>query len=341
VARILVTGGAGYVGSVCCLQLLERGHQVTVVDDLSTGHAAAVPRGAIFHQVDIGDRAAMATILGFNQFDAVFHFAAKALIPESVSNPGTFFDANVASGIALLEMIRAAGVRRFVFSSSAAVYGNPRSIPIDENHPKEPVNAYGETKWMLERALHWYAVAYGWTVVAFRYFNASGATPASGEDHRPETHIIPLLLETAAGERHVFEIYGDGYPTQDGTCLRDYVHVLDIAEAHLAALQIPDGSRFSAYNIGTGTSHSVRQVCAVVEQEVSRKVAVKIAAPRPGDPSVLCASPQRLMRELGWRPRFSDLQNIVRTAWEWKQKNPHGYGSSHSDPLASPAILTI
>jgi len=341
VARILVTGGAGYVGSVCCLQLLERGHQVTVVDDLSTGHAAAVPAGAVLHQLDIGDRAGMASVLAADRFDAVFHFAAKALIPESVSNPGLFFDSNVASGIALLETVRAAGIRKFVFSSSAAVYGNPHSIPIEENHPKEPVNSYGETKLMLERVLHWYAIAYGWTVVAFRYFNASGATAAIGEDHCPETHIIPLLLETAAGEREVFEIYGHDYATPDGTCLRDYVHVMDIAEAHMAALQIQDRPGFSAYNIGTGTSYSVRQVCGVVEGELGRKVALKDGARRQGDPAILCASPQRLMKELGWRPRFSELQTIVRTAWEWKEKHPRGYSGRDAESLRSPEIMTI
>ncbi len=332
-ARILVTGGAGYVGSVCCLQLLERGHQVTVVDDLSTGHAVAVPQGAVLHQLDIGDRAGMAGVLATDRFDAVFHFAAKALIPESVSNPGLFFDCNVASGIALLEAVRAAGIRKFVFSSSAAVYGNPHSTPIDEDYPKEPVNSYGETKLMLERVLHWYAMAYGWTAVAFRYFNASGATAAIGEDHRPETHIIPLLLETAAGERDFFEIYGHDYPTPDGTCLRDYVHVMDIAEAHMAALRIENRSGFSAYNIGTGTSYSVRQVCDAVQRELGKKVAVRDRGRRPGDPAILCASPQRLSRELAWRPRHSDLQTIVRTAWEWKEKHPRGYRTREAESL--------
>jgi len=325
VAKILVTGGAGYVGSVCCAQLLQHGHEVTVVDDLSTGHAMAIPRGAVLYQLDIGNRREMARVLNGTGFDAVFHFAAKALIPESVSNPGIFFESNVASGIALLEEVRAAGIRRFVFSSSAAVYGNPSSTPIDEHHPKEPVNAYGETKLMLERVLHWYATAYGWTVIAFRYFNASGATATIGENHCPETHIIPLLLETAAGERDFFEIYGDDYPTPDRTCLRDYVHVIDIAEAHLLALKVQAQPGLFAYNIGTGISYSVRQICRVVEQELGRKVAVRLGARRNGDPAVLCASPQRLMRELGWRPRFSDLQTIVRTAWEWKQKFPRGY----------------
>ncbi len=336
-AKVLVTGGAGYVGSVCCSQLLERGHQVTVVDDLSTGHAAAVPPGAVLHQLDIGNRAALANVLAEDSFDAVFHFAAKALIPESVLNPGIFFDSNVASGIALLETVRAAGIRRFVFSSSAAVYGNPHTTPIDEDHPKDPVNSYGETKLSLERVLRWYALAYGWTVVAFRYFNACGATATVGEDHHPETHIIPLLLQTAAEERELFEIYGHDYATPDGTCLRDYVHVRDIAEAHLLALEVPDAPGMSAYNIGTGTSYSVRDICRVVEEEVCRKVSVKNADRRPGDPAILCASPQRIMRELGWRPRFSDLHTIVRTAWEWKRKHPLGYGAVDADLLHCPS----
>lgn len=324
-ARVLVTGGAGFVGSVCCWRLLEQGHEVTVVDDLSTGHVGAVPKAAVFVQVDIGNRVEVGKLLAKQHFDAVFHFAAKALIPESVSNPGVFFDSNVASGIALLEAIRIAGVKRFVFSSSAAVYGNPHDAAIDEDHPKSPVNSYGETKLAFERALYWYAGAYGWTVLAFRYFNACGATATIGEDHRPETHIIPLLLQTAAGERSFFEIYGDDYPTQDGTCLRDYVHVLDIAEAHILALKVAAEPKFSAYNIGTGTSHSVRQICHAVEKEVGVKLHLSSTSRRAGDPAVLCANPQKLMRELGWRPRFSDLTTIIRSAWEWKQRNRQGY----------------
>jgi UDP-glucose 4-epimerase len=324
-ARILVTGGAGYVGSVCCAELLERGHQVTVVDDLSAGHASAVPEGAVLHELDICDRTRLAEVLSADRFDIVFHFAAKALIAESVSNPGSFFDSNVASGISMLETLRAAGIRRFVFSSSAAVYGNPLSTPIDEDAPKQPVNSYGESKLILERILHWYAIAYGWTIVAFRYFNACGATETLGEDHQPETHIIPLLLQTVAGNRLFFEIYGDDYPTSDGTCLRDYVHVRDIAQAHILALEVNNHASMSAYNIGTGTSNSVRQVCQTVEQELGRKVVVKINSRRPGDPAILCASPKRLMHDLGWRPQFSSLKTIIRSAWEWKQTHPAGY----------------
>jgi len=323
---VLVTGGAGYVGSVCCSRLLERGHEVTVVDDLSTGHVEAIPSGAVFRQVDIGDRQELGKVLGRGHFDAVFHFAAKALIPDSVSNPGMFFDSNVASGIALLESVRAAGIKRFVFSSSAAVYGNPSATPIDEDQPKNPVNSYGETKLALERALYWYAGAYGWTAVAFRYFNACGATASIGEGHVPETHIIPLLLDTASGDRPFFQIFGNDYPTPDGTCLRDYVHVLDIAEAHMRALEVPQRPSFTAYNIGTGTSYSVRQICDAVENEIGRKLPLRDAARRTGDPAILCASPTRLMQELGWRPHSSDLHTIIRSALDWKLKNPQGYG---------------
>jgi UDP-glucose 4-epimerase len=319
-ANVLVTGGAGYVGSVCCRQLLEHGHTVVVLDDLSTGHAAAVPDGATLHQLDFGDRASVSDLLKRTKIDAVFHFAAKALIPESVSNPGTFFEVNVAAGISFLETLRKSGVRRFVFSSSAAVYGNPERVPMDEEQTKNPVNSYGETKLMFERVLQWYAAAYGWTVVAFRYFNASGATQHAGEDHRPETHVIPLLLQTASGERGEFEIYGNDYDTLDGTCIRDYVHVSDIAAAHLLALDMAQDSGMKAYNIGCGRGHSVREVIRVAEEVTGTKIPVTVSARRPGDPAVLCANPAKLKRELGWKPLRSDLREIISTAWHWHQR---------------------
>lgn len=239
-ATILVTGGAGYVGSVCCGELLRLGHAVVVIDDLSTGFQEAITAGAEFYKMDIGDRAGLSAVLARRTIDVVFHFAAKALIAESVTNPGWFFDCNVSAGIAMLETLRAAGVKRFVFSSSAAVYGESGGMPIREDHPKEPLNSYGETKLMFERILRWYAHAYGWGIAAFRYFNASGATAELGERHCPETHIIPLLLQTAAGEREAFTIYGNDYPTPDRTCIRDYVHVADIAQAHIRALENAD-----------------------------------------------------------------------------------------------------
>jgi len=316
-AKVLVTGGAGYVGSVCCRQLLDQGHSVVVVDDLSTGSRAAVPSGVGFLQCDIGDRAALSNLLQQYRIEAVFHFAAKALIPESVVNPGVFFDSNVASGIAMLEVLRAAGLRKFIFSSSAAVYGSPSVIPILEEHPKAPVNSYGESKLMFENVLQWYAKAYNWSIVAFRYFNACGSDGMCGENHKPETHLIPLLLQTAAGERPFFEIYGGDYPTADGTCLRDFVHVSDIAQAHVRALEILDNPGFHVYNVGTGSSHSIREICRAVESITGRKLAIKVGARRLGDPPLLCASPTRIKQELGWKPNRSSLQEIIESAWTW------------------------
>jgi UDP-glucose 4-epimerase len=318
-SQILVTGGAGYVGSVCCAELLRLGHSVTVVDDVSAGHAEVVPEGADLCCCDIAsDR--VHDLLRVRKFDAVFHFAAKALIPESITNPGLFFEVNVASSIRMLEMMRAAGVRKFVFSSSAAVYGTPYSTPIREDHPTNPINSYGATKLMLEQALRWYASAYGWSVVAFRYFNACGSTLERGELHDPETHILPLLLQTASGRRSYFEIYGADYDTPDGTCLRDYVHVSDIADAHLLALQKMNTPGFRAYNIGTGTSYSVRQICDAVAAVTHKKLDIRVGPRRSGDPAVLCASPARLINDFGWKPQRSDLTTIVESAWEWEQR---------------------
>src|SRR5215472_10946567 len=320
-ANVLVTGGAGYVGSVCCSELLRQGHSVTVVDDLSTGFEDAVPAGANFVQLDIGDRLGLMSLLDRSRFDVVFHFAAKALVPESVSNPGVFFQQNVASSITLLEVLRAAGIKNFVFSSSAAVYGSPQSATIEEDSPKNPVNSYGETKLMLERVLEWYARAYGWSVIAFRYFNAAGATAGQGERHDPETHIIPLLLQTAAGERENFTIYGDDYATPDGTCLRDYVHVLDIAQAHICALQKMDQPGMRAFNIGLGESYSVRQICEAAEKVTGCSIPIRVGPRRAGDPAVLCASARRIRQEFNWQPQHSTIQEIIDSAWDWKIKH--------------------
>ena len=318
--NVLVTGGAGYVGSVCCAELLRLGHSVTLVDDFSTGFKDAVPSGATLFQLDLGDRSALQSLVKKSRFDAVFHFAAKALVAESVSDPGVFFQRNVASSITMLEVLREAQIRNFVFSSSAAVYGVPEKTPIEEDDPKNPVNSYGETKLMLERALEWYARAYGWSVIALRYFNAAGATAELGERHQPETHIIPLLLEVAAGERKVFSIYGNDYPTPDGTCLRDYVHVLDIASAHICALSRMNQPGMRAYNIGLGESYSVQAVCRAAEKIVGHAVATQMEKRRPGDPAILCASPKRIMTEMGWKPQHSSLEEIISSAWMWKKK---------------------
>jgi UDP-glucose 4-epimerase len=237
-----------------------------------------------------------------------------------VSNPGVFFQSNVASGISILEALRTARVKNFIFSSSAAVYGTPKTVPIGEGAPKRPLSSYGATKLMFEEVLRWYAQAYGWSVFAFRYFNAAGATPELGERHEPETHLIPLLLQVASGEREYFEIYGDDYATPDGTCQRDFVHVLDIASAHILALQQMNQPGMRCYNIGTGTSYSVRHVHDEVERVTGQRVPVRVVGRRPGDPGVLYASPRRIMKELGWKPEHSSLDEILRSAWEWKQK---------------------
>lgn len=317
--KILVTGGAGYVGSACCAQLLRRGFPVAILDNLSTGHIDAIPDRVALRRFDYGDVPALSDLLASEHFDVVFHFAAKALIPESVTSPGAFFSANVASGIAMLETLRKYGIRKFVFSSSAAVYGSPTVIPIPEEHTKQPTNAYGETKLILEQVLKWYASAYGWSVVAFRYFNACGGEAHWGERHDPETHIIPLLLQVASGRREHFDIYGTDYPTPDGTCLRDYVHVMDIAEAHVLALQKLQSPGFHVYNIGTGRSYSVREMCEIAMAVTGKGINLRAAPRRAGDPAVLCASPKKLMNEFGWKPRHSSLQEIIAGAWDWEQ----------------------
>jgi UDP-glucose 4-epimerase len=319
-AHVLVTGGAGYVGSVCCAELIRQSHSVTVVDDLSTGFRDAVPAGAAFVQLDIGNRPRLESLLAKSRFDAVFHFAAKAVIPQSITNPGFFFEQNVASAITMLETLRAGGIKNFVFSSSAAVYGIPQEIPIGEESFKKPVNSYGETKLILEQALEWYARAYGWTVFAFRYFNAAGATEELGERHEPETHVIPLVLQAAAGERESFTIFGEDYDTPDRTCLRDYVHVLDIAQAHIAALQKLDQPGMRSYNIGLGESYSVREIVDAAQSVTGKTIRVRTGERRAGDPPVLCARPERIMAELGWRPLHSSLQEIIGSAWRWKAK---------------------
>jgi len=316
---ILVTGGAGYVGSACCGRLLSRGFSVEVVDDLTTGHADAVPDGARLNRFSVGDRDALASLVASKKFGGVFHFAGKALISESVSNPGPFFDANVVSGVAMLEVLRKHGIRKFIFSSSAAVYGSPEVVPISEDHSRNPVNAYGESKRIFEQILRWYACSYGWTVVVFRYFNACGGGWNWGEQHDPETHIIPLLLQAASGRREYFEIYGTDYPTSDGTCLRDYVHVADIAEAHILALEKMETPGFHAYNIGTGASYSVKGKSRRLHKVTQNRIMVQHAPRRPGDPALLCANPQKLRNDFGWEPKHSDLEEIIRGAWEWEQ----------------------
>jgi UDP-glucose 4-epimerase len=317
--NVLVTGGAGYIGSHMVRVLLRAGHAVTVLDDLSAGHADAVPAGTRLVQADVRAREVVLPLLETAKIDAIFHFASRIQVGESVRDPRLYYRDNLAAGVALLESALDAGVRRFVLSSTAAVYGDPIRVPIDEDHPTVPVNPYGDTKLMLERVLASYARAYGLGYVALRYFNASGADVAAGigERHDPETHLIPLVLDAAQGKREL-TVFGEDYATPDGTCVRDYVHVTDLAKAHLAALAYLEGGGASgAFNLGTGQGHSVREVLACAEKITGRRVPYKVGVRREGDPPVLVASPERAKRVLGWVPERPRLDDIVADAWEW------------------------
>jgi UDP-glucose 4-epimerase len=322
--RILVTGGAGYVGSVCVGELIQRGQEVLALDNLSAGHRVAIPQSALFIRGDFGDARLLDDLFSHYKIEAVFHFAARSLIPESMTNPEDFFENNVAAGLRLLQAMRGAGIRKMVFSSSAATYGEPRQVPITEDHPQVPINSYGESKLIFEKVLKWYASAYDWSVVAFRYFSAAGSDGLRGEDHRPETHILPLLFHVALGRRPYFEIFGTDYSTRDGTCVRDFVHVSDIARAHILGLELLEHPGFRAYNIGCGSGYSVAGVCQAVEKAVGRPLTLREGPRRPGDPAVLVASPERLCKDLGWQPRFG-LEEIIQTAWSWHCKFPDGY----------------
>ena len=323
--RVLVTGGAGYIGSVVVEELQAAGaERVVVLDDLSKGHRAAVPTGIALVEGGIGDRRLVAQVCRGEKVDAVIHMAASSLVPESVRDPARYYANNVTASLALLDGLRDAGVSRFVLSSTAAVYGEPEAWPITEDFPARPTNPYGETKLALERALGSYAAAYGFSYASLRYFNAAGATEHSGEDHDPETHLIPIVLAAARGERDAVSIFGDDYPTADGTCVRDYVHVSDLARAHVLALRaLPERAAAGApgsgrvYNLGTGSGYSVQQVIAVAEEVTGRKVPTRRAPRRPGDPAVLVASPEKIRRELGWQPEKQDLRTIVADAWRW------------------------
>lgn len=326
--NILVTGGAGYVGSVCAAQLVSLKHRVVVYDNLSAGHRRAVPAGAAFVKGEIGDADRLRREFKRFRIEAIMHFAAKALVDESVRNPSVFYANNVSATLALLDAALACKIKKLIFSSSAAVYGEPQTVPIPEDHAKQPVNPYGETKLVIEGVLGWYARAYGLQFAAMRYFNAAGATARLGEDHRPETHLLPRLLAAALDPSKNFYLYGEDYPTPDGTCLRDYVHVLDIARAHILALRHLSRIKATAYNVGLGEGYSTRQVIKAVEDVTGQKVNVQSAPRRAGDPARLVASPARLSQELGWKPKHSDLKNIVRSAWLWSKGHPSGYGRS-------------
>jgi len=326
--RILVTGAAGYIGSVCSEVLLDRGHAVVALDDLSEGHRKAVDPRAQFCHANLHDLEAVSEIFKAGKIDAVMHFAALCLVEESVKKPGEYYRANVAAGINLLDAMLRHGVKKLIFSSTAATYGEPEKIPIPEEHVTNPINPYGASKLLFERILQEFRESSSVEYVIMRYFNAAGASAERGEDHDPETHILPILFEAALGQRAAFQIYGTDYPTADGTCVRDYVHVIDIAEAHALAVERIAAIAGRIYNVGNSRGFSVREVVDTVRSVTGRDIPIRVAPRRVGDPAVLVASSERIRKELGWRPRFSDLNSIIQTAWAWKAKFPRGYAST-------------
>jgi len=324
--RVLVTGGAGYIGSVVTEELVNGGHEATVYDSLYKGHREAVVPGAEFVQGDLLDGELLRRTLAERGIEAVIHMAADSLVGESVQNPAKYYRNNVTAGLALLDAMRDSGVTRLVFSSTAAVYGEPEKQPIEETDPNAPTNTYGETKLAFERALRWYEQAHGIHYASLRYFNAAGATRLCGEWHDPESHLIPIILQAATGRRTHVEVYGDDYPTRDGTCVRDYIHVVDLARAHVLALGILH-ERSAVYNLGCGgDGYTVNDVINVAREVTGRDIQVRVGARRAGDPAVLVASSSKIKRELGWEPEFQDLRKIVSSAWDWLQAHPNGYG---------------
>lgn len=322
--NVLVTGGAGYVGSVVTDGLLRAGHRVMVVDNLQQGHRQAVPEGADFVQADIADAGALDAAFGRLPIDAVMHMAGETVVEYSTTDPRRYFANNVVGGLNLLDAMLRHNVRRMVFSSSAAVYGEPLTAPIEEDHPRNPINSYGLTKLMFEQIMGWYGTAYGLRHVSFRYFNAAGATDRLGEDHVPETHLIPAVLKAALGGQAV-SVFGTDYPTKDGSCVRDYVHVADIAAAHILALGKLDTIRSGAFNLGNGQGYSVLEVIEVVSRVTGVRIPVTLAGRRAGDPAVLVASSGRARSELGWSPQHPGLEDIVASAWAWTRAHPRGY----------------
>lgn len=332
--NVLVTGGGGYIGSVVCQTLIERGHSIVVLDDLEEGHRSALPPGGIFYQGDLGDEALLKKIFDSHSIGAVLHLAARCLVGESVRDPEKYYYNNVSKGLGLLKTMRAFGIDKIVFSSTAAVYGEPLSIPIEEAHSTFPVNPYGHSKLIFEQILEGYAQAYGLKVVTFRYFNAAGAVDRLGEDHDPETHLIPLILRMALSEIHEtlaerfkepLTVFGLDYPTPDGSCLRDYIHIQDLALAHVLALEKIDHLRQRIFNLGNGQGFSVLDVIETARKITGREIPFQKGGRRPGDPAVLVASSDQARQILGWEPRYPELKDIIASAWKWHQKFPYGY----------------
>jgi UDP-glucose 4-epimerase len=320
--KILVIGGAGYIGSICTEVLLDDGHNVAVFDNLTEGHRRAVDPRAQFIEGDLADRSAIEAALSNSQPEAVMHFAASALVSESMTQPSKYFRNNIANGLNLLDAMVAAGVNKIVFSSTCAIFGRPDRQPMDENLPTGPINPYGESKLAFERILRWYDEIHGLKFVSLRYFNAAGASARFGEDHRRETHLIPNVLKVALGQKASVEVYGTDYETPDGTCIRDYIHIVDLARAHILAL---DSAKSEFYNLGTGGGASVREVVDVARKVTGRSIETVERSRRPGDPPRLVATSEKIKRELGWNPQFQSLEAIIESAWKWHQRFPRGY----------------
>ena len=320
--KILVVGGAGYIGSVCTELLLDESHSVTIFDNLSEGHRRALDPRAEFVEGDLVDRQSVEQTLAKQRPDAVMHFAANALVGESMQDPSKYFRNNIANGLNLLDAIISAGVEKIIFSSTCAIFGPPERVPIDETTPARPINPYGESKLAFEKILRWYGEIHGLKFVSLRYFNAAGASAKFGEDHRVETHLIPAVLKVALEQKPNVEIFGTDYETPDGTCIRDYIHILDLARAHILAL---NSAKSDLYNLGTGGGASVREVIDSCRKITGRKIDIVEKPRRPGDPPRLIASSEKIKRELGWKPQFQSLDAIIESAWKWHQKFPRGY----------------
>lgn len=322
---VLVTGGAGYIGSTVCAELLKTGRRVVVVDSLCRGHIKAVPSECIFEKCSIHETDRLASIMKDNQVSAVLNFAAFIEVGESMRDPGAFFANNTAGSLSVLSAMVKAGVERIVFSSTAAVYGNPARVPITEELDKNPTNAYGESKLLVERMIRWFEELHGIRAARLRYFNAAGNTDERGEDHFPETHLIPLIIQAAMGQRDHISVFGTDYPTPDGTCVRDYVHILDLASAHILALEALEKRGGLVYNLGSGSGFSVREVIETVREVSGVNFKVCEEGRRPGDPAFLVASSDKIRSELGWKPKYDNIKDIVASAWKWRMEHPNGY----------------
>ena len=322
---ILVTGGAGYIGSIVTEELLNQGYLVVVLDNLQEGHRRAVLPDAEFYEGDVGNKKLLEKIFTEHNINTVLHFAAETTIEFSMTDPGLYFRNNVVNGVTLLDVMLKHDCKRFIFSSTAATFGEPEYTPIDENHTQNPINAYGESKLMFEKILDWYHKAYGLKFNAFRYFNAAGASEKLGEAHKHESHLIPVIIKSILNKNKPINIFGRNYPTKDGTCIRDYIHVLDLAEAHIIALNTLEKYPNGKYNLGNGEGFSNLEVVKMVEKVSGQKVNYSFVPRRAGDPAILIASSELAKKELGWKPQFRDLDNIIKSAWAWHYKHPNGY----------------